>query len=150
MSAQGEAWRVPPKHTVIKAGGAVALLALAVFKAGDRAFLLLAGVAALALAGLALRDLLAPVRVAADSEGLTVISGFAGREHIPWAEVVDLKVDETRRLGLRARLLEIDTAEGPHLFSRYDLGAEPAEVLAMLARYRADLAPHEPGTESSH
>lgn len=142
---ENDQWRVPPRHTLIKAAAAAALLALAAAKAGDRVFLPLAAIAAAGMCGLALRDVLAPVRVAAGPEGLTVISGFARRERIPWAEVTALRVDENLRFGLRARLLEIETARGLHLFSRYDLGADPADVRAALDR----LHPHEHGTELS-
>ncbi|WP_262403084.1 hypothetical protein [Actinomadura sp. CNU-125] len=58
-------WRVPPAQVAVKWAAALAVAALAALSAGDRQFLLLAGAAALGLAALALRDVLAPVRVAA-------------------------------------------------------------------------------------
>jgi hypothetical protein len=79
---------------------------------------------------------LAPVRLSADTEGVTVVRGYAGHRRIPWPEVERVGVGEHRSLGLRAELLEIDTGESLHLFSRYDLGAPCAEVAEALAGLR--------------
>jgi Bacterial PH domain len=130
-------WRVPGSHVLSKVIAAVLFAALPVIRGGDWSLLLLAGVAALACAVLAIRDLVAPVRLAADVEGVTVVSGFASKVAIPWAKVERLQVDVRRRALLRTELLEIDTAEGLHLFSRYDLGAPPEEVLAELRLIRS-------------
>lgn len=128
-------WRVPGSHVVSKVIAAALFAALAVVRGGD--LLLLAGVAALGFAVLAVRDLAAPVRLAADAERVTVVTGFASRLAIPWTEVERLQVDLRRRVFLRTEFLEIDTAEGLHLFSRYDLGAPPEEVLAELRLIRS-------------
>ncbi|OLT19342.1 hypothetical protein BJF79_47905 [Actinomadura sp. CNU-125] len=50
-------------------------------------------------------------------------AGYAGRRRIPWDEVAAVRVDERRRLLLHTRLLEIETSDDLHLFSRFDLGA---------------------------
>ncbi|MDL4821181.1 PH domain-containing protein [Actinomadura opuntiae] len=130
-------WRVPPKVVVVKCAAAVAVGALAALSAGDSQRLLLAGVAALGLAVVALRDLLAPVRVAADREGVTVVAGYSGHRRIPWGAVTAIRVDERRRLLLHTRMLEIETADDLHLFSAFDLGADVHDVADDLYHLRA-------------
>jgi hypothetical protein len=90
------------------------------------------GVVAVALAGYALRDVIAPVRLAADADGVRVIHGFAGHLDIPWPEVERVGVDARRRSGF----LEIETADSLHLFSRYDLSMPPTEAMAELTKLR--------------
>ncbi|MCM0674609.1 PH domain-containing protein [Micromonospora phytophila] len=122
-------WRVSPVLPVLKLTGAVALAALALLLyEGDLVQLALAVVTAVALAGWAARDLVAPVRLAVDREGVTVISGFAGRRRLPWSSIEAIAVDRRARMGLTSEVLEIDAGESLHLFGRHDLGAEPAEV----------------------
>ncbi|GGV24212.1 hypothetical protein GCM10010182_53270 [Actinomadura cremea] len=129
-------WRVPAAQVAVKWAAALAVAVLAAVSADDRQFLLLAGAAALGLAAVALRDVLAPVRVAADAAAVTVVAGYAGRRRIPWDEVAAVRVDERRRLLLHTRLLEIETADDLHLFSRFDLGAEVDDVAAALGELR--------------
>jgi hypothetical protein len=136
----GGRWRVTPALPGLKLAGATAFVLLAVVFGGDPVRLVLAGAAALALAGWALRDLIAPVRLAADPDGITVVVGFAGRRHLPWSQVERVRVDTRPRLGLRTETLEIDTGETLHLFSSYDLGAPPADVAARLAALRTGSA----------
>jgi len=129
-------WRVPAAPAVVKLAGAVLLAVVAATSGAERGRLLLVGVAALALAAWGLRDVLAPVRLAADAEGVTVITGYAGRRRIPWADVERVSVGEHRRLGLRTEILEIDTGETLHLFSRHDLGAPCEDVEQALTALR--------------
>ena len=129
-------WRVRRELAVFKILGAVACAGLAVFwYAGDdvRGVILAVPAAAL-LGGMGLRDLLVPVRLAADESGITVVHGFAGRRHVPWEAIEDVKVDVRRRYGLRSEMLEIDTGDDLHIFSPHDLGASPTEVAAALRR----------------
>src|SRR3954469_12716175 len=129
-------WRVAPAPTLLKFAGALLLAAVAALSGARRGRLLLAGVGALALGAYGLRDLLAPVRLSADAEGVTVVRGYAGHRRIPWPEVERVGVGEHRSLGLRTELLEIDTGESLHLFSRYDLGASCEEVAETLTGMR--------------
>lgn len=130
---------MPAALPVLKLLGAVVLVGLGlVFADGDRVQPVLAGAAGAGLACWALRDLVAPVRLAADPDGLTVIRGFAGRRRIPWAAVEAITVDRRTRLGLTAEVLEIDAGESLHLFGRYDLDAPPAEVAEALRAARAE------------
>jgi hypothetical protein len=132
-------WRVMPAHPLVKAAGAVFFAVMAVFS-GDPELALLAGVAAAGFLVLAARDVLAPVRLAADEGGVTVIRGFAGHRHIPWAEVQSIRLGERQRLGRTTRLVEIDTGERLHLLSSYDLGAPPEDVTDELRRFRLGTA----------
>ncbi|MGW4501132.1 PH domain-containing protein [Micromonospora sp. NPDC004336] len=130
-------WRVPASVPALKLAGAVALLALALLlDEGDPVQLGLAAVAAAALAGWGARDLVAPVRLAVDQEGVTVVRGFAGRRRLPWPAVERVTVDRRARLGLSSEVLEIDAGESLHLFGRLDLGADPAEVAEALREAR--------------
>ncbi|MGI8332438.1 PH domain-containing protein [Actinomadura scrupuli] len=133
-------WRVAPVYPLVKAAGAVVCAVIAVVSAlsaaADRQLVLLAGVAAAGLLVFAARDVLAPVHLSAGRGGLTVIRGFAGHRHIPWAEVQSIRLGERQRLGRTTRLVEIDTGERLHLLSSYDLGAQPEDVTEELRRLR--------------
>lgn len=130
-------WRVPPTLPALKLTGAVALLALALLLDGsDPIRLALAVLTAAALAGWAARDLVAPVRLAVDPDGITVVRGFAGHRRLPWSAVEKVTVDRRARRGLTSKLLEIDAGESLHLFGRHDLGADPAEVAEALREAR--------------
>lgn len=126
-------WRVPATMPVLKLAGAVALLAGGFLLAdGDAVRLALAVLTAAGLVTWALRDLLAPVRIAADADGVTVIAGFAGRRRLAWHQIERITLDQRPRRGLRSEFLEIDTGESIHVFGRYDLDAPPDEVAAAL------------------
>jgi hypothetical protein len=132
-------WRVTPGATVLKwvGAGLFAAVALASTIAGaDAVTIAIALLGALVLALQALRDVLAPVRLAADLHGLTVVSGFAGRRRIPWSVIERIRVDERTRFGVRSPLLEIDTGETLHLISARELGAPCDEVVQSLAALR--------------
>lgn len=134
-------WRVAPALPWLKFTGAAALVALGALFAVDTVALVVAVIAALALAVWAVRDLLAPVRVAADATGVTVLTGFAGRRQVPWVRVERIRVDTRSRLGLRGDTLEIDAGDALHLFNTYDLDAPPAEVAALLENLRTGQRP---------
>ncbi|WP_027661532.1 PH domain-containing protein [Salinispora fenicalii] len=130
-------WRVPAALPAVKTGGAGALVALGLLlDDGDPVRLTLAVLAAAALLIWAARDLLAPVRLAVDPEGLTVVSGFAGRRRLPWSQVAEIRVDRRARLGRSNAALEVDAGETLHLFGRFDLDADPVDVAAQLRAAR--------------
>jgi hypothetical protein len=93
------------------------------------------------LFGLAARDLALRPRLIAGPDGVDV-RRLEGRVHLPWPEL-RVQVRESRRLGLRIRTLELDTAKGPDddgqlvVLGRRDLGADPDDV----ARRLTDLDP---------
>lgn len=131
------------KLPLVKLVGAGTLVALGLlFAEGDPVRLVLAGLGAAGLAVWAARDLLAPVRLAVDPSGVTVVTGFAGRRTLGWSAIESLAVDDRPRFGLRSQFLEIDTGDSLHLLSRHDLDADPTEVAALLAPH---LDVHRPG-----
>jgi hypothetical protein len=129
-------WRVNSRLTIVKFAAAVDFLLAAVAFLGDPVGLTVALVAAAALTGFAVRDLVAPVRLAADPTGVTVVTGFNGRRRLPWAEIDSVRVDNRRRFGVRSQLLEIDTGETLHLFSGYELSAPCEDVARELDELR--------------
>lgn len=110
-------------------------LALAVVLVDTAGRVLVGAGAALVLA-LAARDVVARPRLAAGPDGVTVRT-VTGRQHLPWPGL-RVRVRETRRLGVRGRTLELDTAAGPEddgvlvVLGRRDLGADPEEVARAL------------------
>ena len=137
-SSETLSWRVSPAVVVAKLIGAVALAALAVaFGRHDPVQWVVAGAVVLVLVGWAVRDVLAPVRLAADRTGVTVLVGALSRRHLPWSQIERVRVDRRERRGLRSELLEIDAGESLHLFGVHDLGAPPEDVVEALRRLRA-------------
>ncbi|MEU4557419.1 PH domain-containing protein [Actinoplanes sp. NPDC023936] len=131
-------WRVKPVLPVTKLMGAVAALVLAAaFAEGDPARWVLAGVVAVGVTGWALRDLLIPVRLAADTDGVTVVTGIARRRRLPWSAIERVRVDSRSRRGLRTEMLEIDAGDALYLYSANDLGTLPEDVVTQLADLRA-------------
>jgi len=125
-------YRVDSRFTAIKVGGfAIFALAALAFH-DDRSKLAFTAVAALVFAGYALRDIIAPVRLAADREAVTVVHGYAERRRLEWDEIERERLDQRRRLGTRSVALEIDTGDHIYLFSSYDLGTDPADAVAAL------------------
>ncbi|WP_189235416.1 PH domain-containing protein [Planomonospora parontospora] len=129
-------WRVRREILILKAAGALALAVVTVLSQGDARGMLLAGAGTVMLAALALRDLLAPVRLSADGEGVVVTKGFAGSERVPWSEVERIRVDTRTRLTSRTELLEIETRDGVFLLSRFDLGVPVQQVADALRAFR--------------
>jgi hypothetical protein len=140
MTAPGAAparqWRVPVAVPLVKLGLAGVLLVATVTVSRDLAGVL---VGLLVMAGLGfsgLRDVLVPVRLEADSAGLTVLSGLSGRRHYPWAGVERIRVDERRRLLGRSTMLEIDVDSALFFLNQYELGMPPAQVAEELSALR--------------
>ena len=92
----------------------------------------LVGTAALLVLLVALADVVRRPRLSAGPDGVDVAT-MGGRRHLPWSGL-RFHVRETRRLGVRSRVLELDTAAGGDdegvlvLLGRRDLGADPEEV----------------------
>ena len=123
-------WSPRPAETVALALIGVGLALAAVFL--DAAGRVLVGGGAVLLLALAARDLLVRPRLSAGPDGVDVRSWTRGR-HLPWRGL-RVRVRETRRLGMRGRTLELDTAAGPDddgvlvVLGRRDLGADPERV----------------------
>ncbi|WP_433792710.1 PH domain-containing protein [Actinoplanes sp. CA-252034] len=126
-------WRVKPALPVAKLITAVALPALvAGFAPDDLSRWLLAGVVAAAIVVWAARDVLHPVRLAADDAGVTVLTGFARRRHLPWTRIEAVRVERVRR----SEVLEIDAGDAVYVLSEPQLNAMPEDVAAQLAQLR--------------
>jgi hypothetical protein len=140
-------WRIKPVLPVTKGLGAVAVPILVfAFGRDDPVQWVMAAAVAVVLAGWALRDLVAPVRLAADTEGVTVMAGYARRRRVPWSAIERLRLDRRDRLGITSELLEIDADDALLLFSMHDLGADPHDVLPVLEELRAR---HDKDAESA-
>ncbi len=115
---------------VLGLGLALAVLVL------DPAGQVLVGAGAALVLLLAGRDLVARPRLTAGPDGVDV-RNLTGGTHLPWARL-RVRVRETRRLGVRSRTLELDTASGPDddgvlvVLGRRDLGADPEQVARAL------------------
>ncbi|MGC5053907.1 PH domain-containing protein [Micromonospora sp. DT48] len=130
-------WRVPLALPILKLVTAIAVLALGVlFAEGDPLRPVLGGLAAAVLTGWGLRDLVTPVRLAVDATGITVPAGLLSRRHLPWPTVETIQVQRSGR-AFAGPTLEIDAGDSLHLFSRLDLGTDPAEVAEALHAVRA-------------
>ena len=128
-------FRVPTRVPVVKAGLA-ALVRVAALASGEPLAVVVGGLAAAGLTAYGLRDVLAPVRLAADATGLEVTRGYASRRHLDWSDVERVHVDERLRLGVRSQLLEIDADLELYLFSRFDLGTDPEDALTAVLAVR--------------
>jgi hypothetical protein len=126
-------WRVKPVLPVTKFLGAVAILVLVfAFGRDDAVEWVLAGAVAAGVVVWGIRDLVAPVRLAADAEGVTVVAGFARRRRLRWSEIEAVRLDRRERLGVTSNLLEIDADDALYLFSMHDLGADPHDIVELL------------------
>lgn len=126
-----------PSLPILKLIGAPGVLALGLLLAdGDVLRPVLGGLTAVALAVWGARDLLTPVRLEVDADGITVPSGWTGRRRLPWSAIETIRVDRRAGRGLGGPVLEVDAGESLHLFSRQDLGADPVEVADALAAAR--------------
>ena len=131
-------WRIKPVLPVTKVLGAIAIVVLAAaFSRRDPVQWALAGIVAVTLCGWALRDIVAPVRLAADADGVTVITGFARRRRLAWADVERIRLERRERRGLRSEHIEVDVGDNIYLFTVHDLGTEPAAVLPQLEALRS-------------
>lgn len=125
-------WRVPRRVPAGKLVVAAVVVLLAALGATEPWQYGAAAVVAAGMVGWAARDLVAPVRLAADATGLEVVTGFARRQRLGWPQVERVRVDARRR----SRLLEVDVGDTLYLFSRYDVDADLDEVADQLAALR--------------
>jgi hypothetical protein len=127
-------WSTRVAETVALAVAGVVLAVVAALL--DPVGRVLVGVAAVLLLLLALRDRVLRPRLATDPDGL-LVRRLSGTMELPWA-LLHVHVRETRRWGVRTRLLELDTSAGPDddgtlvLLGRRDLGADPEDVARAL------------------
>ena len=92
----------------------------------------LVGVAAVGLVVFAGFSFRARPKLAITSEGL-VVRGWWRTRVLPKTAIELIRITEFRRLARKVRLLEVDTVDGRlTVFSRWDLGTDPLEVLDAL------------------
>ncbi len=127
-------WRVPTRVPAGKLVLSAVFVLLAVTVAAGPWQLVVTLLVAAGAAGWAARDLLVPVRLSADPDGLTLVTGIATRTRVPWSQIDRVRVDRRRR----STVLEIDTGGTLYLFSRYDLDEDLAAVAARLESLRAE------------
>lgn len=135
------AWRVDKRLTVGKWAGAAIFALAAAIGFRDPGQLIVVGIAAGLLVVLGVRDLVAPVRLAAGPGGVTVATGFRGRRTVPWSQVEHVKIDARRGMLLRSQVLELDAGDQLYFFSVNELGAPCEEVAETLAAIRSRSEP---------
>lgn len=122
-------------HTAGIAGCGVAgvLMAIAaVTLVTDLPGRVLAGVAAVGLILFAGMSWLARPKLAITPEGLA-LRGWFRTQILQQSDIKIIRIMEFRRYGRRVRFLEIEKADADLvLFSRWDLGADPVQVLDAL------------------
>ncbi len=92
----------------------------------------LGGVAALGLMLFATASWRARPKLAITDAGLE-IRGWLSTRVLTKADITLIRITEFRRLARKVRLLEIDTADDRlHVFTRWDLGTDPLQVLDAL------------------
>lgn len=125
-------WGPKPASIVLVAVAGVLMAAGFVALQGDVPGQVLTGLAAVGLFAFAAGSWRARPRLALTREGL-VNRGWLNARTLRPADIESVRITEFRRLGRRVRLLEIDTTTDTLLvFSRWDLGGDPLEVLDAL------------------
>lgn len=141
-------WSTPIGAVVALGVGGVLMMVAAATVPTDPAGRFLVGLAALALlliAGLAARQrprlaIVSTMRTAGTNTGL-VVTRLTGRHLYDRADVTRARIVRYPRLGRRVPMLEIDTLDARSgterllIFSRWDLGTNPEEVLEVLDAY---------------
>lgn len=93
---------------------------------------IITGVAAVGLITFAIVSWRARPKLAITADGVA-IRGWWRTRVLGRADITVVRITEFRRLARRTRLLEIDTADDRlHVFTRWDLGTDPLEVLDAL------------------
>ncbi|MUM17137.1 PH domain-containing protein [Mycobacterium sp. CBMA271] len=105
----------------------------AVFLVADAPGRLLALLAALGLLGFAAVSWRCRPKLRITADGLEM-QALTGITSLPRAAVDSVKVSEFRRLGRRARLLEIESGDRLIVLNRWDLGTDPRDVVEALRK----------------
>lgn len=127
-----------PEPAAVAVGGllAAALIGGAIVTGlgGDRAGLVLFGAGGLLIAALAAFGALIRPRLAADRESITVRT-LTGTHRLAWA-TTRIRLVNTRRFGRESATIEIESGELLIVLGRIDLGADPHDVIDILAALR--------------
>ena len=126
----------PPSAGIAACGVAGVVMAIGcVTLVTDAPGRLLIGIAAAGLILFASATWRARPKLAITTDGL-VVRGWWRTQLLRRADIKIIRITEFRRIGRKTRLLEVDALDGRLLvFSRWDLGTDPLEVLdALTAR----------------
>src|SRR5271155_3063162 len=123
----------PPSAGIAACGVAGVVMAIAcVTLVTDAPGRLLIGISAVGLILFASATWRARPKLAITSDGL-VVRGWWRTQLLRRADIKIIRITEFRRIGRKIRLLEVDAQDGRLLiFSRWDLGTDPLEVLDAL------------------
>jgi hypothetical protein len=92
----------------------------------------LGGIAAVGLLVFATLSWRARPKLAITAEGLQ-IKGWLSTHVLQHADIANIRITEFRRIARKVRLLEIDAVDDRlHVFTRWDLGTDPLNVLDAL------------------
>ena len=130
--AQQTQW-APRAAGIVACGVAgLAMAVLCLVGVTDAPGRVLTGLAAIGLLVFAAFSWRARPRLAVTAPGL-VVRGWFGSRLVERGHITLVRITEFRRIGRKVRLLEIDTDDGRLLvFSRWDLGTDPVQVLDVL------------------
>jgi hypothetical protein len=123
----------PPSAGIAACGVAGVVMAIGcVTLVTDTPGRLLIGIAAAGLILFASATWRARPKLAIASDGL-VVRGWWRTQLLRRSDIKIIRITEFRRIGRKIRLLEVDARDGRLLiFSRWDLGTDPMEVLDVL------------------
>jgi Bacterial PH domain len=124
----------PSTGSIVACGVAGIMLAIGVVTVvTDAPGRVLAGIAAVGLLAFASMSWRARPKLAITAAGL-VVRGWFATHVIGRDDIASVRITEFRRIGRKVRLLEIDTIADDRLlvFSRWDLGTDPLNVLDTL------------------
>ncbi|HJT91277.1 MAG TPA: PH domain-containing protein [Mycobacterium sp.] len=123
----------PPALGIAACGVAGLILAIAaVTMITDLPGRVLVGIAAVGLVVFASQSWRARPKLAISDDGL-LTRGWFGTNLLRRSDIKLIRITEFRRLARKVRLLEIDTTDDRLLvFTRWDLGTDPLEVLDAL------------------
>ena len=123
----------PPSVGIAACGVAGIMLAIStVTVVTDPPGKLLLGVSAVGLILFAGGTWRARPKLAITADGL-VVRGWWRTQRLVRADIKIIRITEFRRIGRKVRLLEIDADDGRlFIFSRWDLGTDPLDVLDAL------------------
>lgn len=122
------------RYTALAAGAAVGAV-LALLITSDPGGRLIAGTAAVLLAGYVTGDLYFSPRLTATSTGIRVNAPLT-RRTLTWDEIVEVRADTRMRHGLRSTNLEIDADPVLVVLSPRALGADPVLAADLIAARR--------------
>ena len=123
----------PPTLGIAACGVGGLILAIgAVTVVTDPPGRILTGIAAVGLLVFASLSWRARPKLAITNDGL-VIRGWSRARTLERADIKIIRITEFRRLARKVRLLEVDTVDDQLMvFTRWDLGTDPLEVLDAL------------------